>query len=124
MQHGCSAAVCQRGGLDMDNRYAEWMMNLDAVVEYSIGEASGSEPLFVLECGKKVTARAEAYVRKAIQAGMNKPLTDEKIESFIENEIGELLDCIDDVNHVYFKNGMKLGASLILQLLGAFGSSP
>ena len=58
----------------MDNRYAEWMMNLDAVVEYSIGEASGSEPLFVLECGKKVTARAEAYVRKAIQAGMNKPL--------------------------------------------------
>lgn len=49
MQHGCSAAVCQRGDLDMDNRYAEWMMNLDAVVEYSIGEASGSEPLFVLE---------------------------------------------------------------------------
>lgn len=107
----------------MDNRYAEWTMNLDAVVEYSIGEASGSEPLFVLECGKKVTARAEAYVRKAIQAGMNKPLTDEKIESFIENEIGELLDCIDDVNHVYFKNGMKLGASLILQLMGAWEDS-
>lgn len=72
---------------------------------------------------EKVTARAEAYVRKAIQAGMNKPLTDEKIESFIENEIGELLDCIDDVNHVYFKNGMKLGASLILQLLGAWEDS-
>ena len=43
-----------------------------------------------------------------------------EITSFIENQIGELLDSIGEANHVYFKNGMKLGASLLLQLLGAW----
>ncbi len=104
----------------MDNRYAEWMMNLDAVVEYSIGEASGSEPLFVQECEKKVSECAEVYARKVVQITINKPLDNAQTASFIENEIGVLLDCIDDANHIYFKNGMKLGASLLLQLLGAW----
>lgn len=104
----------------MDNRYAEWMIDLDTAAEYSINGVSGQEPLFVLECGKKVTGMAESYARKAILAGSEKPLNDAEIVSFVENEIGTLLDCIDDANHIYFKNGMKLGASLILQLLGAW----
>lgn len=104
----------------MDKRYAEWMISLDAVAEHAISEASGTEPLFVVECGKKVNRTAESYARKAILAASEKSLNDAEMVSFVENEIGALLDCIDDANHIYFKNGMKLGASLILQLLGAW----
>lgn len=104
----------------MDNRYAEWMIDLDAVAEYSINGASGREPLFVIEHGKKVIWKIEDYTRKAIQVGQEKQLDDVEITSFIENQIGELLDSIGEANHVYFKNGMKLGASLLLQLLGAW----
>lgn len=103
----------------MDNRYAEWMISLDAVAEHAICGAS-TEPLFVVECGKKVNKAAESYTRKAVLAASEKPLNDAEMVSFVENEIGTLLDCIDDANHIYFKNGMKLGASLLLQLLGAW----
>lgn len=96
------------------------MMNLDEVMDCSISGASGSVPLFVQDCGKKVTDGAEAYARKVIQITKVKPINDAQTALFIDNEIGALLDCIDDSNRVYFKNGMKLGASLILQLLGAW----
>lgn len=104
----------------MDNRYAEWMISLDAVAEQAISGASETEPLFVVECGKKVNRAAESYARKAVLAASEKPLNDAERVSFVENEIGALLDCIDDANHIYFKNGMKLGALLLLQLLGAW----
>lgn len=104
----------------MDNRYAEWMIDLDAVAEYSINGASGQEPLFVIEHGKRVILKIEDYTRKAVQTGQEKPLNDAEITSFIENQIGGLLDSIGEANHAYFKNGMKLGASLLLQLLGAW----
>lgn len=104
----------------MDNRYAEWMISLDAVAEQVISGASETEPLFVVECGKKVNRAAESYARKAVLAASEKQLNNAEMVSFVENEIGALLDCIDDANHIYFKNGMKLGASLLLQLLGAW----
>lgn len=95
------------------------MIDLDAVAEYSINGASGQEPLFVIEHGKKVIRKIEDYTKMAVQAGQEKQLDDVEITSFIENNIGGLLDSIGEANHVYFKNGMKLGASLLLQLLGA-----
>ena len=41
-----------------------------------------------------------------------------ELQDTVEEHSGELMDCISEINRAYYKNGMKAGAVLLLQLMG------
>lgn len=62
----------------------------------------------------------EQYAMDGIEAYTSKisGCTEDELQELIENHSGSLLSCIQKINGIYFKNGMKTGAFLFLQLMG------
>lgn len=91
-------------------------LKLDAIIENAITDAEKSAPDFIIECEGCITTALLAYT-KSIVKKYEPDATNEQIESVMEKLAGELLDVIYDISHIYIKNGMRLGANLLLQLL-------
>ena len=69
------------------------------------------------DCEKEVKDGLLGYTRKIRQAVAEGSVDREEEETFVEENAGELLDNIYGSNRIYMKMGMKLGASMVFQLL-------
>lgn len=95
-------------------------MNLDALMklaglDFVIDKMLDNEDLtpdFVKECEKTVISEIETFTGKATQK------CGEELREIVESKDGELLDSVCETNRIYFRNGMTVGAVLLLQLLG------
>lgn len=95
-------------------------MNLNALLklaglDFIIDKMLDNEnltPDFVKECEKTVINEIKSFTGKATQK------CGEELREIVESKDGELLDSICEANRIYFRNGMAVGAMLLLQLLG------
>ena len=73
-----------------------------------------SDPVlgFVHECDKQFAAELERFVSRITQKNGS------EASRIVENEACTLLDSACDVNRIYFRNGMKTGLFLFLQMAG------
>ena len=91
-------------------------INLDSIIENGITDTVKKEPDFVTENQKKLSAALTAYTRDILRR--NDPETDdEEIYLIMEKRAGTLMDIFSETAHAYIKNGMRIGAHLLLQLL-------
>lgn len=90
-------------------------VDLDTIIENAITNASEREPDFIAENEKKVTAALRKYTESILKHGT--PHDSEEMQFLMEKHAGELLDTFCDASHSYIKNGMRLGANLLLQLV-------
>lgn len=93
--------------LDELNRAAD----LDHLISRMLED---SDPVlgFVHECDKQFTAELEQFVARITQKSGS------EAGRIVENEACALLDSACDVNRIYFRNGMKTGLFLFLQMVG------
>ena len=91
-------------------------INLDSIIENGITDTVRDSPDFVTENQKKLSDALTAYTRDILRR--NDPETDdEEIYLIIEKRADRLMDIFSETAHAYIKNGMRLGAHLLLQLL-------
>ncbi len=67
---------------------------------------------FVHECDQQFVKELGQFVSKLTHK------SDAEISMVIENEACVLLDSVCDANRIYFRNGMKTGLFLFLQMIG------
>lgn len=89
-------------------------VDLDTIIENAITKAAEHEPDFIVANEKKVTAALRKYTENILKHGT--PRDSEEMQFLMEKHAGELLDTFCDANHSCIKNGMRLGANLLLQL--------
>ena len=90
-------------------------VDLDTIVEHAIEDAAEPEPYFITDNEKKIMAALRKYTKSILEH--SKPhIGEEEMFFLMEKHAGELLDTFCDASHDYIKNGMKLGAHLLLQL--------
>lgn len=91
-------------------------INLDSIIENGVTDAVRNSPDFVTENQKKLSDALTAYTRDILRR--NDPETDdEEIYLIMEKRAEKLTDIFSETAHAYIKNGMRLGAHLLLQLL-------
>lgn len=91
-------------------------INLDSIIENGITDTVRDSPDFVTENQKKLSDALTAYTRDILRR--NDPETDdEEIYLIIEKRADRLMDIFSETAHAYIKNGMRIGAHLLLQLL-------
>lgn len=94
----------------------EYMITLDEIINIMLigGTSGGDDPAFVQMCEKKVANELLEYTGKiAMESG-----TAGREAAWMENEAGTLMDTVCEAHRIYLKMGIKLGAGLVLQLLG------
>lgn len=67
---------------------------------------------FVRECDKQFIKELEKFV----SAITNK--SDAEVSTIVENKACSVMDSVCDANRIYFRNGMKVGLFLFLQMVG------
>ena len=91
-------------------------ISLDAIIDGGITDTARTAPDFVTENEKKVMEELMAYTKDIL--GRNGAEADEEeTAAFMEKRAGKLMDAMAESAHAYIKNGMRLGAHLLLQLL-------
>ena len=91
-------------------------ISLDSIIEDGITDTVKKEPDFVTKNQKKLSSALTAYTRDILRR--NDPETDdEEIYLIMEKRAEALMDIFSETAHAYIKNGMRLGAHLLLQLL-------
>ncbi len=91
-------------------------ISLDSIIESSITDAVRDSPGFVAENEKKVMNALIEYTRDILRR--NGPEADEEeITLLMEKRADGVIDTVSETAHVCIKNGMRLGAHLLLQLL-------
>lgn len=94
-------------------------VSLDAIIDYILDGDAGEIPKFVRDCEKKVKDGLLDYTGKIRQTGTEGQEAGWEAETFVEENSGELQDCIiSGVNRIYMKMGMKLSAGIIFHLMG------
>lgn len=91
---------------------------LDTVMNLVLSADSGSSPRFVCECDREIIKKLTALISKSLETGTEKMEMEGAAVGFVEENAGELLDAICDVNRIYMKKGMKTGIKMVFQLLG------
>lgn len=69
-------------------------------------------PDFSKECEEKVIDSIEKYTSKVTG------LLTFQLQDMINDHSRELTDCISEISRTYYRNGMKAGAVLLMQLMG------
>ena len=91
-------------------------ISLDSIIESGITDAVRDSPGFVAENEKKVMNALIEYTRDILRR--NGPEADEEeITMLMEKRADGVIDTVSETAHVCIKNGMRLGAHLLLQLL-------
>lgn len=99
----------------------EYMITLDEIINITLtgGTSDWEDPAFVQMCEKKVAKELLEYTGKIARKSTESGSAGRESETeWMENESGELMDTVCEANRVYLKMGMRLGAELVLQLLG------
>ena len=97
----------------------ECILTLDQIIDSVLnGTSDDEDPKFVRICEKNVTSALLDYTRKITAAKQDDPISEDKAMTILEEKSGNVIDEVCAANRVYLKIGMKLGASLIFQLLG------
>lgn len=91
-------------------------ISLDAIIDGGITEAARMAPDFVTENEKKVMTALTEYT-KDILGRNGGEADDDEVSLIMEKRADKVMDMIADTAHAYIKNGMRLGAHLLLQLL-------
>lgn len=91
-------------------------ISLDAIIDGGITDAARTAPDFVTGNEKKVMAALTEYT-KDILGRNGREADDDEVSLIMENRAEKVMDMIADTAHAYIKNGMRLGAHLLLQLL-------
>ncbi len=93
--------------LDELNRVAD----LDNLISRMLED---SDPVlgFVHECDNQFAAELERFVSRITQKSGS------EASRIVENEACALLYSVCDANRIYFRNGMKIGLFLFLQMIG------
>ena len=91
-------------------------ISLDAIIDGGITEAARTAPDFVTENEKKVMAAMAEYT-KDILGKDGREAGDDEVLLVMEQRAEKVMDMVSDTAHAYIKNGMRLGAHLLLQLL-------
>ena len=84
---------------------------LDIIIA-KIFENQESVPEFAKKYEQYVMDGIEAYTADVAKC------TGSERQELVENHAGILISSVQKINSIYFKNGMKTGAFLILQLMG------
>lgn len=93
-------------------------VNLDAIISQLMDGLSVAADSSFKEHEQAVINSARGYTKTIMQQADNKALSDEKVTTIVEENIGELLDSICEQNHIFLEAGIRIGASLLLELLG------
>ena len=91
-------------------------ISLDAIIDGGITDAARTAPDFVTENEKMVMAALTEYT-KDILGRNGAEADDDEVSLIMEERAEKVMDMIADTAHAYIKNGMRLGAHLLLQLL-------
>ncbi len=86
-------------------------INWDTIMENILDNMKEHTPSFIMECEKDIMVKLQDYTRLAIRQN------DKDITRITDSYTDNLLDSICAANHKYFEMGMKIGASLLFQLL-------
>ncbi len=108
----------QKGGMEVGSLKENFYdtISLDAIIDGGITDTARTAPDFVTENEKKVMEELMAYTKDIL--GRNGAEADEEeTAAFMEKRAGKLMDAMAESAHAYIKNGMRLGAHLLLQLL-------
>ena len=97
----------------------ECIITLDEIISSVLtgGELGEEDPVFVRECEKKVAKELLEYTGKIARKGAEEKAAGGE-ETWMEDEAGVLMDAVCEAHRIYLKMGMRLGAGLVLQLLG------
>lgn len=93
-------------------------VNLDAIISQLMDGLSVAADSSFKEHERAVMNSARSYTKTIMQQADNKALSDEKVTTIVEENIGELLDSICEQNHIFLEAGIRIGANLLLELLG------
>ncbi len=85
--------------------------DLDIIIDKML-EKEETVPEFAKKCERYAADRIESYTSKV--TGMRAV----KLQELVEEHSGELMDTVCEIGRAYYKNGMKAGAALLLQLIG------
>lgn len=109
---GC-LQIKETGETTMISRFEELNQaaDLDRLISRML-EDSDPALKFVHECDKQFVKELEQLISKLTHK------SDIEVSMVIENEACNLLDSVCDANRVYFRNGMKTGLFLFLQMIG------
>lgn len=92
-------------------------ISLDAIIDGGITDAARTAPDFVTENEKKVMEALTAYSKDILGRNGVEADDEEETAALMEKRAGKLMDAMAESAHAYIKNGMRLGAHLLLQLL-------
>ena len=91
-------------------------LSLDAVAESILDKMHEHTPSFLMESEKNTERQLEEYTRRIARQYLPKNNLD--VSPLIEGYADGLVDSICDANRAHFETGMKVGAVLLMQLLG------
>lgn len=97
--------------MNIDNREFQKTINLDAIIENILDNMEEHMPSFIMECENDIMGKLQDYTRIALRHN-HKDIT-----SITDNYTDDILDSISAANHKYFEIGMRVGASILSQLL-------
>ncbi len=86
--------------------------DLKEIADFALNGRIGREAEFVRKSEKAV---AESLVRYTTDVSGR---DEADAAALVEEHAGQLLDAVTDANYTYLENGMRLGAALLMQLLG------
>ena len=89
-------------------------ISLDKISGYLLDDMLEPAPPFLIECEKNILKEVNAYTNHVTNQSLGSRCD---TVSIVENYAGELLDSICESNRIYFENGIKAGALLLMQLL-------
>lgn len=93
-------------------------VNLDAIISQLMDGLSVAADSSFKEHERAVMNSARSYTKTIMQQADNKVLSDEKVTTIVEENIGELIDSISLLNQTFLEAGIRIGANLLLELLG------
>lgn len=97
--------------MSVANMELQKIISLDVIMEGILDNMEEHMLPFIKECEKDIRVKLNDYTGKAISEH------DKDIMQIAESYANDLLNSVCAANHKYFEIGMKVGASLLLQLL-------
>lgn len=97
--------------MNIDNMEFFKTINLDVIIENILDNMEEHMPPFIMECEKDIMGKLQDYTRIALRHN-HKDVT-----CITDNYTDDILDSISVANHKYFEIGMRVGASILSQLL-------
>lgn len=91
-------------------------LSLDAIVETILDKMHEHTPSFLMETEKNTEREIEEYTKRITRQFLPKNNLD--VIPMVESNAGGLVDSICGANRAHFETGMKVGAVLLMQLLG------